>query len=342
METEKTLVSIIVPVYNREDYIRDCLSSIGNQTRREIEVIIIDDGSTDCSCETIEEYTKTDHRFRLIRKQHEGVSAARNAGIDVANGEFLTFIDSDDFVEPDYIANLVSSIDDADLCLAGYKRWDVENDRWEIRSLPSETVLLSDIEDTIQQYMTILQGIGWRLYRRKIIEEHIIRFSENIEYGEDTLFLFNYLEFCRYLTVSDFTGYVYRKIDKKSLNKRAMRQTASRMAFLTELEEIYGTSEKLRYIVAYCQLLHMWYSTIGLRYQIREYRDRRNRFCEVASRYHLKEKSRIIRPGSKGMLLLKISLLTNTFFPLDLMIKHAGRIKRWDRIYAEETGDQCL
>ena len=126
MENGKNLVSVIVPVYNREKYLRTCLDSIIGQTWKEVEIIVIDDGSTDLSYEIIDEYVKKEPRIRMIRNQHNGVSAARNAGIEAARGEFLAFIDSDDYVEADYIANLVSSIGDADLCITGYKKWEVE------------------------------------------------------------------------------------------------------------------------------------------------------------------------------------------------------------------------
>lgn len=104
------LISIIVPIYNVEKYLKQCINSIINQTYKNIEIILVDDGSPDKCGEICDEYSKKDDRIIVIHKKNGGLSDARNKGIDIANGEYLTFVDSDDFVENNYIEKLYNSI----------------------------------------------------------------------------------------------------------------------------------------------------------------------------------------------------------------------------------------
>ena len=122
-------ISVIVPVYNMAPYLRRCLDSIRNQTMKEIEVICIDDGSTDRSGEIAEEYSKLDERFRVIRTDNRGLSAARNTGIDEAKTEWIMFVDSDDWVESTFceIPFITAITSGSDLVVFGY--YNVKNGR---------------------------------------------------------------------------------------------------------------------------------------------------------------------------------------------------------------------
>lgn len=116
------LVSLIIPVYNTEDYVLKCLSSIATQTYQFIEVIIVDDGSTDSSGMICDNFAVKDHRFSVIHKQNEGVDSARNAGLDRASGKYVCFIDSDDYIYPTYVEKLLSVIIETgcDIAVCGY------------------------------------------------------------------------------------------------------------------------------------------------------------------------------------------------------------------------------
>ena len=107
----KCLISVVVPVYNVEKYIDRCLNSIINQTYRKLEIIIVNDGSTDNSRKIIDKFSKMDSRIIVIDKNNGGLSEARNVGINAATGDYITFIDSDDFVSYDYIEYLYSLIE---------------------------------------------------------------------------------------------------------------------------------------------------------------------------------------------------------------------------------------
>lgn len=102
-------VSVVIPVYNVEKYLRQCLNSVVNQTLTDIEIICINDGSTDGSLEILREYEQKDSRIRLINKENEGISAARNQGIELAQGEYISFIDSDDWIEENYLEALYTA-----------------------------------------------------------------------------------------------------------------------------------------------------------------------------------------------------------------------------------------
>ena len=99
METVSPLISIIIPVYKVEPYLRNCLDSIVNQTNRNLEIILVDDGSPDKSGDICDAYAAADERIIVIHQNNQGVSAARNAGLDIAKGDYILFVDSDDWIE---------------------------------------------------------------------------------------------------------------------------------------------------------------------------------------------------------------------------------------------------
>ena len=116
------LISIIIPVYNVEKYLRKCLDSIINQTYKKLEIILIDDGSTDNSGKICEEYAKKDDRIIVIHKENAGVSSARNRGIELANGKYIGFIDSDDWIEENMYETLYQNLlqFDVDISMCNY------------------------------------------------------------------------------------------------------------------------------------------------------------------------------------------------------------------------------
>ena len=123
------MVSIIIPVYNCEKYIEKCINSIINQTYKDFEVIIVDDGSIDNSIEICNKLIKTDKRFKITRQTNKGVSCARNLGLELAKGEYITFIDSDEWVENTFIECLLKGIleEQADMSVCGIVRESLKN-----------------------------------------------------------------------------------------------------------------------------------------------------------------------------------------------------------------------
>lgn len=117
-------ISVIVPVYNVEEYLRKCLDSVLNQTLRDIEIICVDDGSTDSLWEILKEYAQKDDRIKLIQKENGGLSSARNAAMQVAKGDYIGFVDSDDWIDPDFLRKLYVAAEKygADSACASIKR----------------------------------------------------------------------------------------------------------------------------------------------------------------------------------------------------------------------------
>ena len=116
MQKKNPLISVIVPVYKVEQFIHRCVDSILNQTYTNLEIILVDDGSPDRCGEICDEYAEKDSRIRVIHQKNGGPSAARNAGLDICTGEYIAFVDSDDYIEPDMLQQLLSGIGSADFC----------------------------------------------------------------------------------------------------------------------------------------------------------------------------------------------------------------------------------
>ena len=182
------LISVIVPIYNVEKYIEQCLNSLIDQTYKNIEIILIDDGSIDESGNICDVFMEKDERIRVIHKENGGVSSARNAGLDVAKGKWICFVDPDDYVERQYCYLLLEKAKEknADIVLCGYHR--VVNEKLnDINSTYKQSVY------TARQYMintlnpqTAFGFCHMKLYKKECID--CIRFNESIKVGEDALF----------------------------------------------------------------------------------------------------------------------------------------------------------
>lgn len=182
-------VSIIVPIYNSEKYLKRCLESIINQTLKDIQIILINDGSTDNSINICREYEKVDKRIILLDKNNEGVSIARNKGIEIATGEYLYFIDSDDYIELNTMEDMynIAKESNADIILFNYY-WG--NDNLSITNLPKNRLLEGDeLRQILSKSNTnyILPFSVRNIFKNNIIQKNI-RFKKNLKYGEDSLY----------------------------------------------------------------------------------------------------------------------------------------------------------
>lgn len=188
-------VSIIVPVYNGEKYLSNCLDSIINQTYRNFELFIINDGSTDKTFDIATRYKKLDRRINLINKVNEGVSVSRNIGISKSSGKYLCFVDADDFLEKNAIELLVNSMkkEKADLVIGSYnilRRKKVTKKNILIEDYMDKEKLINIIIEN-----NILLATPWgKLFKTEIIKKNQIRFDEKMEIAEDTVFNLEYLD----------------------------------------------------------------------------------------------------------------------------------------------------
>lgn len=196
---DKNRLSIIIPVYNAEEYLDRCLVSLIEQSFSSYEVILVDDGSTDSSPLICDRYSATDPRFRTIHKKNGGVSSARNAGLDLAKGEFIMFVDSDDMLLPDAVERMFEGVINEDLVVGGYTGF--------IGGVPHKEVLPhSDrvysaaemnmfFDENIRKNCEMLDAPWAKMFRRKTIGD--LRFCTDLQYAEDKLFVFGFFARCR-------------------------------------------------------------------------------------------------------------------------------------------------
>lgn len=199
-----SVVSVIIPVYNNEAFVERCIRSVMEQTYKELEIIVINDGSKDRSLDTLSRLAAEDSRIRLLNQENAGVAAARNRGLDTATGEYLTFVDGDDYISPEYIRNLYESANkqDADMIICGLKYVDEEGKV--LRTLiPGEYRRFEREEWTFR-----ISAVCSHFYRRKIWEKYNVRFYSG-ERGEDMPISLFFSAVCDKIGILQEAGYYY-------------------------------------------------------------------------------------------------------------------------------------
>lgn len=211
------LISVIVPVYNAERYLGECIDSIIAQSYENWELILIDDGSTDNSKDILADYARRDDRIRVYHNDNNGVSYTRNFGIEVSRGEYLCFIDADDKILSDYLSTLFDKISKnaIDIAFCGCRLL-YGNRSVEKTSRIKEGVYrfeeLSDRAIDDGTLSGILFGAVWgALYRSSLIKENNIRFLSSVRINEDGLFNLELLPYTKGIAVSEYAGYIYRQ-----------------------------------------------------------------------------------------------------------------------------------
>lgn len=212
-------ISIIVPVYNAEKYLYQCLNSVITQTFTNWECILVDDGSSDNSGAICDEYVAKDDRFRVYHKENEGVSMARNHGIEEARGKWLYFSDADDTLERSALSDLFGSVTHAvDMVMGGYT---ICSEDGTIITFVDRSIrrTLSNMESIQEMYSATdfpYQGYLWcKLFKSSIIKVNNLRFDVDIHFNEDRLFVVRYLCNCNQ-SISYFTKSVYNYIKRDS------------------------------------------------------------------------------------------------------------------------------
>ena len=189
----KPLISLVVPVYNVEKYVKKCVESIMHQTYPHIEIILVDDGSTDASGHILDELAKEDERVRVVHQKNAGVSSARNQGLEIAGGEYIMFVDGDDYIEPDYAEyfNKLLESTGADMAV-GLNNFSVES---QCQVEQDNTEIWTDMRVIEQIYLGAVNVAVWnKIYKKAIIDENGLRFDPSIWYGEGMLFNIEYLQ----------------------------------------------------------------------------------------------------------------------------------------------------
>lgn len=252
------LISIIVPVYKVEKYLRKCIDSILQQTLKDFELILVNDGSPDSCGSICDEYAKVDSRIRVIHKKNGGLSDARNSGIEIAQGRYLGFIDSDDYIENDMYEVLYNNIvsNNADIAVCGYY------DCYKNTIIPrgnSGKISIKNTEESVEMLKKMLPVAWNKLYKREIFKD--IRYPYG-KFNEDTFIIIDILMNCKKMVYIDIPKYYYLKrknsIMKNSFNVKQLDIIEAWEKCLFLVEKYFPRQVdiiKAKYLGAYFQLI---------------------------------------------------------------------------------------
>lgn len=221
MEDSKSRISLIIPVYNVEHYLKECLNSVLDQTYKNLEIICINDGSTDSSLKILENYAKYDRRVVILNQNNQGQGAARNRGIEISTGEYIFFLDADDYIMPDTIEYLHNKILEtkSDIAVVKAKAFaDDDSEETLKRTAKMEEWLdkfvMYNYQMTVQNYRNNIDNLNctiWgKLYKKSFIEDNNLRFIENQAEQEDIGFWMKLCASFPNVTYTDYTGLMYR------------------------------------------------------------------------------------------------------------------------------------
>jgi len=215
------LITVIVPIYNSAAYLDRCLKTVLNQTHTELEIILVNDGSTDSSPELCDRYAESDSRVRVIHQENKGLSGARNAALEIAAGDYIGFVDSDDWIEPDMYAYLLGLLQShqADIAEISYEIAHAADHR--MRTSPEVIKTFAGEEILIRFFENNEFGVWMRLYSRQVLED--VRFDLG-RINEDVVFGYLALNNAEQLVFSNQPKYHYfsnpRGISESPLRKR--------------------------------------------------------------------------------------------------------------------------
>lgn len=248
----KELISVIVPVYNVKDYLAKCLDSITTQSYKDLEIIVVDDGSTDGSSELCDEYAKKDKRIRVVHQKNAGLSAARNTGIEAAIGKYLMFLDSDDTIDPDVIKTLNDALrkDEVKIAICGRAYTFEDGKKIEkVKENIHKTMFFEEAIEEMNRYILFDMSANGKLFHRELFENlrfPIGKLSEDFFIMPD---LFKLAEKVSYISKPNY-NYLQRK---NSITKNKKINEDFLEAAKEQMKKMENESERLKIIthVAY-------------------------------------------------------------------------------------------
>ena len=256
MEKEKIKYSIIVPVYNAQRYIERCINSVFLQTETNWELILIDDGSKDGSGEICQRFAALDTRVKYLYQENKGVSAARNKGLDIACGEWITFMDSDDWVEPFHLATFNKQVEkNVDLCINSF----IIDLYYGVRTFNYLDSVSKNKNESLDLFLGPLkahsQFLWIKAFKSSIINKYGLRFDVSVSLGEDNIFILSYLLYVKTLSSTSIATYHYDQIDenqnslgrKKRPVKDALHQIKQNTTAIYSIYEQTGRESLLHY-----------------------------------------------------------------------------------------------
>ncbi|MFI3084414.1 MULTISPECIES: glycosyltransferase family 2 protein [Streptococcus] len=284
------LVSIIVPVYNVQEYLRDCIISILQQTYKNIEVLLVNDGSTDESGKICGEYAKKDIRIRVFHTKNAGVSVARNLGLRYAQGEYITFVDSDDSIHPQMVEMMVSELQrtNSDCIICSCKTVETMQSFENIEEFETEVVeanlAIRDLCHLEKPYKDMEVTAVWgTLYKHSIIEG--FSFAENVTVGEDFLFKYSLFHSCTSITYISAPLYHYlirpSSAMRNGFNKQKLESLSYFENFLT------SANSDRNYMNLMTRIVNMAIVILFMIPIAEEYRDERIRVINYIRKYRI-------------------------------------------------------
>lgn len=279
-------VSVIIPVYNAEKYIAQCIESLSNQVFKECEFIFINDGSLDNSKQIIESFQKKDKRIKLINQANQGVSAARNSGLKAASGEYVGFVDADDYIEEDMYERLYTACmkGNYDAAISNVGDGNAKHQMITTYPFPVNNCLEQDyIQKHILPYFLKsdnLNTVCTKLYKMKIIKQTNLFFPEGIALGEDGLFNLYFMSSAHKITYLDYTGYHYREVsgsatrntNEKDYFKRALevyrQDLPDKLVGAVDQEKIKEL-KSIRLINSVMSYIHVYFTPSNMRFHKR-------------------------------------------------------------------------
>lgn len=214
-------LSVIVPVYNASSYIKRCIDSILRQTFQEFELIVVNDGSTDNSLDILRSILPQKENIKLYSQSNQGVSATRNYGISLSKGKYVTFIDSDDYIEPSFIETLLATISEEkyDLVMSGTS---YRQDGLEIKTVTfSNDVWTTEELADKYNYIDSTTSIHGKLYKKEIIDKYNLKFDTSMSFAEDRDFNIEFIKHIHSAKNISYAGYIYCTDIPDSLSKKS-------------------------------------------------------------------------------------------------------------------------
>ena len=237
------MISIIVPVYNVEEYLEECLESIRKQTYQDIEVILVNDGSTDGSKAICERYCKENRRFHLLNQENQGLSAARNTGVAASRGEFIVFVDSDDMILANYLETLMHYMrEDVDIVESQFT---VSNEEFLAKSFKEPSILFEgNSQEAVKIFTKHVLNVNavTKLYRRSIVEA--VPYIDGVIF-EDVYCGIGMLKYIRKMIKIDYVGYYYRVRLGSIMHREFSPKNLDIFTVCDKLIELYADREDL-------------------------------------------------------------------------------------------------
>lgn len=265
MKKHTPLLSVIVPVYNTAPYLKQCLDSIMNQTYSALEIILVDDGSTDGAGEICKAYESSDQRVKVVQQKNQGVAIARKNGLEKATGLYAVFIDSDDYIDKDYFEKMINAVGNYDLVTAGviFER----NDKHIVFDVLEQGVYVGEkqleyvIDNMIIYKCGLERGLTYyifnKLYRTDYAKRVIRQINEKVFYGEDSEFLYRYVLECSSVHITDICGYHYCNREQSTTHRKHDNYLTNINELYLSLKELFNRHERRDSLL---QQLQIWMS----------------------------------------------------------------------------------